>query len=46
VDYCQICDSEELQPRVGNVESGDVMAVAVFFGAVRLIDNVELGGSS
>lgn len=46
VDYCQICEPDGLEPREGQVLSGDVIAVAVFFGAVRLIDNADLLGSS
>lgn len=43
LDYCQICEPEFLQPREGDVEAGDLLAAAVFFDDVRLIDNTLLG---
>ena len=43
VDYAEIVDPDSLEPRRGEAAPGDVMAVAVFFGAVRLIDNMRLG---
>ena len=43
VDYARISDPVTLEPRTGAVRPGDVLAVAVFFGEVRLIDNLLLG---
>lgn len=42
IDYVEIVDPDQLVPRRGHVVPGDVLAIAVFFGAVRLIDNIEL----
>lgn len=42
-DYIEIVDPTALSPRDGMALSGDVIAVAVFFGNVRLIDNFVLG---
>ena len=42
IDYVDLVDTETLQP----IESGkpnSVLAVAVFFGKTRLIDNIMLG---
>jgi pantoate--beta-alanine ligase len=41
LDYVEFFDSETLQP-VAQVERGTQMALAVFFGKTRLIDNAEL----
>ena len=41
IDYVEIVDSETFQP-VENIESSAVMALAVFFGDTRLIDNLDL----
>lgn len=46
IDYVDIVDPDLLAPRRGTIVSGDVLAIAVFFGAVRLIDNIELGAES
>jgi pantoate--beta-alanine ligase len=43
LDYAEIVDPERLAPRRGAARAGDVAAVAVFFGDVRLIDNLVLG---
>jgi pantothenate synthetase len=43
VDYVQIVDRKNLAPYKGKIKSGQaLMAVAMFFGQVRLIDNMEL----
>lgn len=47
VDYLEVCDVVTLAPFEGVVGAGGeraLMAVAVFLGEVRLIDNVVLGG--
>jgi pantoate--beta-alanine ligase len=41
IDYVEIADATTLQP-LHRVERNAVIAVAVFFGRTRLIDNVEL----
>ncbi|MDA0814552.1 MAG: pantoate--beta-alanine ligase, partial [Verrucomicrobia bacterium] len=41
IDYLEVVDAESMQ-RVSTVLRPSVMAVAVFFGQCRLIDNVEL----
>jgi pantoate--beta-alanine ligase len=41
IDYVEIRDAETLQP-VARLERPGVMALAVFFGATRLIDNVVI----
>ncbi len=41
VDYVEIVDPETLRP-VSRIKKGDLLAVAVFLGRVRLIDNVFL----
>lgn len=46
IDYVDIVDPEILAPRRGPIVRGDVLAIAVFFGAVRLIDNIEFGAES
>lgn len=43
IDYVSLVDAEELQP-VARVERPALLAVAAFFGGVRLIDNVVLRG--
>lgn len=40
VDYAEIVDAEDLQPVTGLLERPAVMALAVFFGKTRLIDNL------
>ncbi len=40
VDYAEIVDAEDLQPITGPLERPAVMALAVFFGKTRLIDNL------
>lgn len=42
VDYVEVADRETLHP-VNRIESKALMALAVYFGEVRLIDNVLLG---
>lgn len=43
LDYAEIVDRDELHPISGSIEAGKaLMAVAVYFGLVRLIDNMEL----
>jgi pantoate--beta-alanine ligase len=41
IDYVEIVDRESLQP-LGTVDVPAVMAIAVFYGATRLIDNREV----
>ena len=41
VDYIEIVDLDQLQPATV-IESPSLLAIAVYFGDVRLIDNVEL----
>jgi pantoate--beta-alanine ligase len=41
IDYVEIVDAETLQPRE-SVGPGSLLAVAVFFGRTRLIDNILL----
>lgn len=41
IDYLQVVNSENLQP-LEDVGSGGLIALAVFFGKARLIDNIEL----
>ena len=41
VDYAEIVDAEDLEP-VTRIERAAVMALAVFFGKTRLIDNLVL----
>lgn len=40
IDYLELLDAESLQP-IESVKRPAVMATAVFYGAVRLIDNIE-----
>src|ERR1700719_3338012 len=42
VDYVDLVDAETLQP-IESVKATSVLAVAVFFGKTRLIDNIMLG---
>jgi pantoate--beta-alanine ligase len=42
IDYAAIVGADDLQPRL-TVEPRSLLAVAVFFGRTRLIDNVLLG---
>ena len=42
IDYSEIVDSDDLQPRL-TIEPRSLLAVAVFFGQTRLIDNILLG---
>lgn len=42
IDYLSLVDAETLQP-VGRIERPAVLATAVFYGEVRLIDHVALG---
>ncbi len=41
IDYVELVDAESLQPRA-TVEPNSLLAVAVFFGQTRLIDNILL----
>jgi pantoate--beta-alanine ligase len=43
IDYVEIVDTEELQPRQ-TVRPGDLIALAVFIDKVRLIDNMVVEG--
>jgi pantoate--beta-alanine ligase len=43
VDYIEVVDGESLAP-VQKVKRGDTIALAVFFGRARLIDNIQLSG--
>lgn len=42
VDYVEICDAETLE-RVSEIQRPVILAVAVYFGSTRLIDNITLG---
>ena len=42
VDYVDLVDADRLQ-RIESVQPNLVLAVAVFFGKTRLIDNIMLG---
>jgi pantoate--beta-alanine ligase len=42
IDYAEIVGAEDLQPRL-TIASRSLLAVAVFFGKTRLIDNILLG---
>jgi pantoate--beta-alanine ligase len=42
IDYASIVGADDLQPRL-TVEPRSLLAVAVFFGRTRLIDNILLG---
>ena len=39
IDYVEIVDPEDLSPLEGPISAGFLIAVAVFFGSTRLIDN-------
>jgi pantoate--beta-alanine ligase len=41
IDYIELVDAETLQAR-DRVEPNSLLAVAVFFGKTRLIDNIRL----
>ena len=41
--WCQVVDAETLQDAEGTANKGNlVIAVAVFMGSVRLIDNLQI----
>lgn len=42
LDYAEIVDPDDLGPRA-EARAGDLLAVALFLGPVRLIDNLRLG---
>ena len=42
IDYAEIVGADDLQPRL-TIEPRSLLAVAVFFGRTRLIDNILLG---
>eukprot|EP00887_Chlorella_sp_A99_P003988 scaffold11.g3988.t1 len=42
IDYVEVVDARSLQPAVDPCARPTLVAVAVFFGSVRLIDNIEL----
>jgi pantoate--beta-alanine ligase len=42
IDYVEIVGADDLQPRL-TIEPRSLLAVAVFFGKTRLIDNILLG---
>jgi pantoate--beta-alanine ligase len=42
IDYVEVVDAKTLQP-AGAVKPDSVVAVAVYFGKTRLIDNIRLG---
>ena len=42
IDYAEIVGAEDLQPRL-TIAPRSLLAVAVFFGKTRLIDNILLG---
>ena len=42
IDYVEIVGADDLQPRL-RIEPRSLLAVAVFFGRTRLIDNIVLG---
>jgi pantoate--beta-alanine ligase len=41
IDYIELVDAETLQP-IDSLRSNSLLAVAVFFGKTRLIDNIQL----
>ena len=41
IDYVEIVGADDLQPRL-TIEPRSLLAVAVFFGKTRLIDNILL----
>ena len=42
IDYVELVDAETLQP-VETIRPNSLLALAVFFGKTRLIDNIRLG---
>ncbi|MFT7619145.1 MAG: pantoate--beta-alanine ligase [Planctomycetota bacterium] len=42
IDYASVVDPKTLSLRTEKVEVGDVLAIAVFLGPVRMIDNITL----
>ena len=42
IDYAEIVGADDLQPRL-TIEPHSLLAIAVFFGPTRLIDNILLG---
>jgi pantoate--beta-alanine ligase len=42
IDYAEIVGADDLQPRL-TIEPRSLLAIAVFFGRTRLIDNILLG---
>ncbi len=42
IDYISVVDGQSLQLRTDRVQVGDVVAIAVFLGEIRLIDNIIL----
>jgi len=46
IDYIEVCDANSLHPWDGECAGVTVIAIAVFFGHTRLIDNCELGTES
>jgi pantoate--beta-alanine ligase len=42
IDYVDLVDAETLQP-IDSVKANSLLAVAVYFGKTRLIDNILLG---
>ena len=45
IDYIAAVDGSTLEP-LKKLKPGDTIAVAVFFGKTRLIDNIQLGRDS
>ncbi len=42
IDYAEVVGADDLQPRL-TIAASSLLAVAVFFGRTRLIDNIQLG---
>ncbi|MBA3961488.1 MAG: pantoate--beta-alanine ligase [Chthoniobacterales bacterium] len=42
IDYAEVVGADDLQPRL-TIAARSLLAVAVFFGRTRLIDNIQLG---
>ena len=42
IDYVEVVDAETLQP-IETIRAKSLLAIAVFFGKTRLIDNIQLG---
>jgi pantoate--beta-alanine ligase len=42
IDYAEVVDAQTLQS-VETISANSLLAVAVFFGRTRLIDNIRLG---